>query len=187
MKNSKELSIKNIDAVILKLRNCQVILDSNVAKIYGVETRTINQAVQRNSDKFPSGYIFELSKQEKQEVITKCDNLLSDEIKFSPKPPKAFTEKGLYMLATVLRSKQATQATLQIIETFAKIKEFSKVAKSLATEKDQGEQQKLIKKSGSLIGDILNKEFVSETSSETTIELNLAMIKVKHTIKKSSK
>ena len=98
--------------------------------------------------------------------------------------PKAFTEKGLYMLATILKSKQATKATLQIIETFAKIREFSRVAKSLATEKDKTIQKNLIKKSGELIGDILNQEFASDANSETTIELNLAMIKIRHTIKK---
>ena len=88
------------------------------------------------------------------------------------------------MLATILKSKQATKATLQIIETFAKVREFSKVAKSLATEKNDTKKQNLIKESAHLIGDILNQEFADDTSSETTIELNLAMIKIKHKITK---
>jgi len=100
---------------------------------------------------------------------------------------KAFTEKGLYMLATILKSKQATQATLQIVETFAKVREFSKTAKALALETDTAKQQGLLQKSGALIGDILNKELAKDTSSETTIELNLAMLKIKHTIKKEPK
>ena len=91
------------------------------------------------------------------------------------------------MLATILKSKQATQATLQIVETFVKVRAFSKVAKSLANEKNKEKQQGLIKKSGALIGAILNSEFAQDTTSETTIELNLAMIKIKHTIKKESK
>ena len=91
------------------------------------------------------------------------------------------------MLATILKSKQATKATLQIVETYAKVREFGKVAKSLAIEKDKAKQQSLINKSGKLIGDILNNEFAKDTTSETTIELNLAMIKIKHTIKKGTK
>ena len=91
------------------------------------------------------------------------------------------------MLATILKSQKATETTLQIIETFAKVREFSQVAKQLATEKEKPKQQNLISKSGELIADILNQEFAGDTESETTIELNLAMIKVKHTIKKDKK
>ncbi|MBA4719469.1 MAG: ORF6N domain-containing protein [Nitrosopumilus sp.] len=103
------------------------------------------------------------------------------------KLPNAFTEKGLYMLATIIKSKQATKATLQIIETFAKVREFSNVVKSLATEESELKKQSLIKKSGQLIGDILNQEFADDTRSETTIELNLATIKIKHKIIKNKK
>ena len=103
------------------------------------------------------------------------------------KPPKAFTEKGLYMLATILKSKQAVQATLQIIETFSKVREFSRIAKKLASASDENQQKKLMDKSGKLIGSILNQELATDSSSETTIELNLAMIKFKHTYKKNKK
>ena len=91
------------------------------------------------------------------------------------------------MLATILKSKKATKATLQIVETFSRVREFSKVAKSLAKEDSPRKQQGLINKSGKLIAEILNNEFATDMSSETTIELNLAMIKVKHTIKKEAK
>ena len=192
-------NLNQIESLIIELRNQKVILDSDVAKIYKVETRAINQAVQRNLEKFPRRYIFTLTKKEWE--LLKSQNVISisqKEGKFlksqnatskggKVKLPKAFTEKGLYMLATILKSKQATKATLQIIETFAKIREFSRVAKSLATEKDKTIQKNLIRKSGELIGDILNQEFVSDASSETTIELNLAMIKIKHTINKKRK
>ncbi len=181
-KNLNKANILNdITSLIIELRGHQVILDSDVAAIYSVQTRDVNQAVKNNIDKFPQGYIFELNSREKQEVVENFHHL--EKLKFSPQLPKAFTEKGLYMLATILKSKQATQAALQIIETFAKVREFSKVAKSLAIEKDKSEQEKLIARSGELIGDILNQEFAGDTRSETTIELNLAMIKIKHTIK----
>ncbi|WOV91938.1 MAG: ORF6N domain-containing protein [Candidatus Zeuxoniibacter abyssi] len=169
-----------VESLIIELRNQKVVLDSDVAKIYGVATRDINKSVTNNPDKFPTGYVIELSQNEKLKVVENFHHL--KKLKFSPNIPKAFTEKGLYMLATILKSKRATQATLQIVETFAKVREFSKVAKSLATEKDKPKQKKFIKKSGELIGDILNQEFAGDSSSETTIELNLAMIKIKHKI-----
>ncbi len=177
--------MKDIAPFIIELRQQQVILDRDLACIYGVETRDINKAVKNNPDKFPEGYIIKLSPNEKQEVVENFHHLKS--LKFSPNSPKAFTEKGLYMLATILKSKEATKATLQIIETFAKVREFSKVAKTLATEKEDSKKKQLVEQSGELIADILNQEFASDASSETTIELNLAMIKIKHTIKKSGK
>ncbi len=172
----------NIVSFIIELRKRQVILDSDVAAIYGVETRDVNKAVKNNPAKFPKGYVFELNAKEKREVVESFHDL--EKLKFSSQRPKAFTEKGLYMLASILKSKQATKATLQIIETFARIKEFSKSAKSLATAKDPAKKKELIAQSGELISGILNDEFASDLHSETTIELNLAMIKIKHTIKK---
>ena len=91
------------------------------------------------------------------------------------------------MLATILKSKEATQATLQIVETFAKVREFGKLTHALSLEKNKNKQQGLLKKSGALIGEILNNEFTQDRSSETTIELNLAMLKIKHTIKNDPK
>lgn len=180
--NTQSQTMLNIESSIIELRNQQVILDSDVAIIYGVATRDVNKAVKNNPDKFPKGYIFELSKNEKQEVVENFHHLES--LKFSPTQPKAFTEKGLYMLATILKSGNATKATLQIIETFAKIREFSRVAKTLALEKDTEQKNTLMQQSGRLMADILNQEFANDTKSETTIELNLAMLKIKHTIKK---
>ena len=152
--------------------------------LYGVATRDINKAVKNNPEKFLKNYVIELNNRELRDLRWK----ISTANKAKRRTPfKAFTEKGLYMLATILKSEQATQATLQIVETFAKVREFSLVAKSLADEKDSNKQQGLIKKSGELISEILNNEFANDISSETTIELNLAMIKIKHTIKKDIK
>lgn len=186
----------SIENFIISLRNQKVILDRDVAKIYEVETRDINKAVKNNLAKFPRGYIFSISKKELESLrwkisTAKLENLQGKDstAKLSKTRvlPKAFTEKGLYMLATILKSKRATKATLQIIETFAKVREFSRVAKTLATVKNKNEKQDLIQQSGKLIGDILNQEFANDTSSETTIELNLAMIKIKHKITKIKK
>ncbi|MDR1860301.1 MAG: ORF6N domain-containing protein [Bacteroidales bacterium] len=105
------LKLSKVEDRIIRLRNQNVIIDSDVAALYGVETREVNQAVKNNPDKFPvgKGYIFELSKTEKEEVVKIFDN---PKYKFFPTPPKAFTEKGLYMLATILKSEVATATTL---------------------------------------------------------------------------
>lgn len=97
---------------IITLRDCQVILDYAVAELYGVETREVNQAVRNNPDKFPDGYVLEVDKQEFAYLRSK--DLIAN---ISPKSrtlPKAFTEKGLYMLATILKSKQAVNVTFAI-------------------------------------------------------------------------
>jgi len=134
-----------------------------------------------NLEKFPTGYLFKLTKEEKLEVVKNFDHL--EKIKFSPHLPKVFTEKGLYMLATILKSKRATQTTISIIETFSKIRELSRNVKELSLVKDETEQKTLMQKSGEIIADILDDGLETD-ESETTIELNLAVLKFKHTIKK---
>jgi len=128
------VTLMQVEDRILTIRDQNVLLDNDVASLYGVETREINQAIHRNPDKFPEGYILQLDKMEwqslkskvlisnrKKEEITNCD-LLSGK-KYSNVPPKAFTEKGLYMLATILKGGRAVQTTIAIVETFAKIRE----------------------------------------------------------------
>lgn len=88
-----------------------------------METKEVNQAVRNNAEKFPEGYVIALNMTEKTEVVKNFDHL--ENLKFSSSLPKAFTEKGLYMLATILKSERATQTTIAIIETFAKIRELS--------------------------------------------------------------
>ena len=102
--------LPQVEEKIITLRNQQVILDCDVAELYGVETKEINQAVRNNPEKFPDGYIFQLDNQEKTEVVKIFDHLVR--LRFSPQLPKAFTEKGLYMLATILKSPRAVQTTI---------------------------------------------------------------------------
>ncbi len=103
------IKIENIEAKIITLREEKVILDSDVADLYGVTTKRINEALKNNLDKFPDGYVWEVSDIEKTKLVENFDrfNLL----KHSAVYPKAFTEKALYMLATILKSKIATQTT----------------------------------------------------------------------------
>jgi len=170
-----QLDHESLERLLVTVRRKKVLLDHHVAELYGVPTRE----VKNNPEKFLKGYVIDLNDNELRRLRWKLSTANASKRRT---PPKAFTEKGLYMLATILKSKQATKATLQIVETFAKVREFGKVARSLAVEKDKTKQQSLIDKSGKLIGDILNNEFAKDTTSETTIELNLAMLKIKHTI-----
>ena len=117
---SSVAKFENLKDLIVELGGQSVLIDSDVAQIYGVETRDINKAVTNNPDKFPAGYFVELSKPEKSELVENFHRF--NKLKHSTVNPKAFPEKGLYMLATILKSPQAVQATLAIIETFAKIR-----------------------------------------------------------------
>lgn len=108
---------------IVTLRGQNVLLDSDVAALYGVETRIVNQAVKNNPNKFPQGYIFSLETEELENLRSK---FLITNNSMSRVLPKAFTEKGLYMLATILKSERAVQTTIAIVETFAKMRELTR-------------------------------------------------------------
>jgi hypothetical protein len=126
------IKFENLKDRLIKYNNDFVLIDSDVAELYGVETKDINKAVKNNPDKFPNGYILELTKEEKNKVVENFHHL--SKLKYSPHNPKIFTEKGLYMLATILKSDIATQATLQIIETTTKFEfnlGFAKVSRSV--------------------------------------------------------
>lgn len=155
----------------------------DVASIYGVETRIVNQAVKNNPKKFPNGYVFTIDDKEKEEVKN-FDHLAKS--KFSNVNPKAFTEKGLYMLATILKGDKASDTTIAIIEAFAKLRELSRTVTELSKTSNQEEQKSLMKKGGGLIADIIGDNLeTSETESE--FELNLALVKLRHKIKRKLK
>jgi hypothetical protein len=174
------LKIENLKRIVIEIRGQSVLLDSDVAELYGVETKRINEAVKNNPEKFPAGYIIDFTKDE-------WDGLKS---KFSTstkggkvKLPSAFPEKGLYMLATILRSKQAVEATFLIIETFSKIRELSRNVKELSVVGNKEQQKALMQRSGELIAEVLDDD-LQVSDAETTIELNFAVLKFKHTVKK---
>ena len=177
----KIVTIDEIESRIVEIRGVNVLLDSDVADVYGVATKEINQAAANNPEKFPQGYLFELSAEEKQEVVKNFDHLAK--LKYSPHLPKAFTEKGLYMVATILKSDVATQTTLAIIETFARIRQLSRNLKQLNETESEAQQKALMRKSGEIIAEVLGEELAT-TDTETTVELNVAFLKVKHTIKR---
>ena len=185
--------METIENKLIKYHDEFVIVDSDVAQLYGVETREINQAVSNNPDKFPDKYIIELTKEEKLEVIKNFDHL--SKLKYSPHLPKVFTEKGLYMLATIIKSDIATQTTLNIIETFAKVKELSRNINAIMKTQDEAKQQELANKSNKILEDIIEIEpdiladdedgEVIETT--TKFEFNLGFAKVSRSVKKVKK
>jgi hypothetical protein len=156
-------------------------LDSDVALLYSVAAREVNQAVKNNPNKFPKGYIFELTQKEWLSVKSKF--LISPLGGGKVKSPKAFTEKGLYMLATILKGEKAIQTTLFIIETFSRIKNLSRNIKELSEKQDNKNKKNLLQRSSEIISEILDDD-LSLSETETTIELNFALLKFKHTVKK---
>ena len=175
--------LQTIEDSIIEIRGVPAILDSTVAALYEVETMRINEAVKNNPDKFPKGYVLELSKEEKRKVIENFDN---PKVKFSPALPKAFTEQGLYMLATILKSPRATQTTLAIIETFTKLRRLGRSVKELAAGTSEADKKQLMQKTGEIITDIFADD-LEPLESETTFELNFALLKFKHTVKRDRK
>lgn len=181
------MNLENIKDKIVIVRGQQTILDSDVAMLYGVETKRVNEAVKNNPDKFPEGYIIYLSNDEADSLRSKVSTLKNPgrggHSKYSP---KAFTEKALYMIATILKSPKATETTISIIETFAKVRELSRNISELHQQEDNNARQSMLQKSGEIIADIISSDFET-TDTETTVELNLAILSVKHTIKRKPK
>lgn len=176
------LSFEQVEKKIITLRNTPVILDADVAELYGVETKRVNEAVSNNPDKFPTGYIIRLEKTEWDGLKSKFSTSIKGG---KTKLPFAFTERGLYMLATILKSEQATQTTLAIIDAFYKLRLLTRQLTALP-EADEPTRKSILQKSGKLIADLLTDELPTVTT-ETTVELNLAVLKIKHSVTKNSR
>lgn len=181
------MKLQTIENKIITIQGKQVILDSDVGELYNVETKRINEAVKNNPDKFPEGYIITLTDDEMHSLRSKTSTLENTgRGKHTKYNAKCFSEKGLYMLATILKSPKSTETTIAIIETFAKVRELSRTISQLSEQSDKERQKSLMKKSGELISDILIDDFQT-VGTETTIEFNFSVLKVKHTVKKKPK
>ncbi len=175
-----DVTSEDVEERVLVLRNQRVLIDSDVAELYGIETKRVNEAVRNNPEKFPYGYIFVLDKYEKQEVVENFDHL--NKLKFSKVQPTAFTERGLYMLATILKSERAISTTLAIVDTFVQVREMARTMEALQTVDDGGLQQKgLLQRTGDLLAGVIGQNLSTRTT-ETEIELNFAVVKIKHKI-----
>ncbi len=111
----------DVGPLILTVRGQRVILDADLAALYGVTTKAFNQAVKRNQERFPQSFAFQLTAGEKQEVVTNCDHL--QRLKFSPVLPWAFTEHGALQASNVLNSPKAVAMSIYIISAFIRLRE----------------------------------------------------------------
>jgi hypothetical protein len=127
---SKAITAREPSHLILTLRGQRIIIDADLAALYGVSTRVLNQALKRNAQRFPETFAFQLSAQEKAEVITICDHL--QKLKFSPSLPWAFTEHGALMAATMLNSPTAIRMSVEIINAFVRLRQMALSVEELA-------------------------------------------------------
>ena len=112
----------SIQKKIQFIRNTQVMIDRDLAELFDVETKRLNEQVKRNIERFPKDFCFQLTSKEKAEVVAKCDHLQN--LKFSPNLPYVFTEQGVAMLSAVLRSETAVKMSIQIMKAFVQMRQF---------------------------------------------------------------
>ncbi|MHB1619363.1 MAG: ORF6N domain-containing protein [Sulfuricella sp.] len=121
------------------MRGQKVMLDADLAELYDVPTKRLNEQVKRNIERFPSDFMFQLSTDEKIEVVANCDHLAK--LKFSPSLPYAFTEHGALMLGNVLKSSRAVEVSLLIVRTFVQVREMLSTHKELAVKLEELERK----------------------------------------------
>jgi hypothetical protein len=177
------ITYDQVQSKIIEIRKQKVILDSDVAELYGVETREINQAIKRNPDKFPVGYLIELTSGEweplKSQIVT---SIKGGKVKL----PTAFTERGLYMLATILKSPQAVATTIAIIDTFARVKELTQAVYQFAKAKTDTQRVKIFENSTEIIADLLDNE-LTVSQQEVGFKIKLPFFEITRKITKVKK
>ena len=178
------VGMKEIVDKIVTLRGKDVIADADVAFLYQVETKRVNEAVRNNPDKFPSNYMFELDKEELQDLRSKISS--TNVSAMNRKPTKVFTERGLYMLATILHSRRATDVTFAIIETFTKVRELKRELIELHQEADKEKQKTKMQHFGEVLTDIVMPDLQTQ-ETESSLEINFLIGKIKHTVKRVRK
>jgi len=124
------IPIERVEQAIYLIRGHKVMLDRDLADLYGVETKALNQAVKRNADRFPDDFVFRLSAEEKNELVTICDRF--NPLKHSTSSPLVFTEQGVAMLSGVLRSPRATEVNIAIMRAFVKMRQMLESSEELS-------------------------------------------------------
>ena len=188
MKNQQSnivaIDINAVKSRMLQVRGQQVLLDRDVAALYGVETRIINQAVKNNPEKFPAGYVAELSS---DELATLRSKFLTANVSSKSRAlPKVFTERGLYMLATILKGERAVRATLAIVETYAQVRALKRELLALHTESDAQKRKSMMQHFGEVLTDIVMPDLTT-AESESSMEINFLIGKLKHTVRRTRK
>ncbi|MBW1852852.1 MAG: ORF6N domain-containing protein [Deltaproteobacteria bacterium] len=122
--------VERVERTILMIRGQKVMIDADLAKLYGVATKRLNEQIRRNRDRFPNDFMFQLTAREKSEVVANCDHL--SQLKFSTVLPYAFTEYGAIMAASVLNTRRAIEASIFVVRAFVKLREMLATHKELA-------------------------------------------------------
>ncbi len=182
--SSLPVSIREIEGKITTIRGMEVIADADVAALYGVETRRVNEAVHNNPEKFPPRYAFELTTSELQGLRSKISTT-NVSVK-SRNSTRVFTERGLYMLATILSGERARDVTFAIIETFYKVRSLKRELLELHNETDKDAQAKKLKHFGEVLTDIVMPE-LETAETESSLEINFFIGKLKHSVKRIRK
>jgi len=130
---------ERIERRILLIRGQKVMIDADLAELYGVTTKRLNEQVKRNRERFPGDFMFRLTSREKVEVVANCDHLSN--LKFSPVLPSAFTEHGALMLASVLNSRRAVEVSVFVVRAFVKLREVLASHRDLARRLDEMENK----------------------------------------------
>jgi len=131
--------IERIERAILLIRNEKVMLDADLAELYGVSTKRLNEQVRRNRDRFPSDFLLELTVEEKAEVVANCDHLAR--LKFSSSRPFAFTEHGVMMAANVLSSPRAVTVSVMVVRAFVRLRQVLATHVELARKLEELEKR----------------------------------------------
>ncbi|MBY0436305.1 MAG: ORF6N domain-containing protein [Cyclobacteriaceae bacterium] len=158
------MQLQAIQNRIYDVRGLKVMLDFDLAELYEVENRALKQAVKRNIDRFPNDFLFQLTKKEWQELITNCDKL-PEGVKFSPATPFAFTEQGVSMLSSILKSKKAIQVNIAVMRAFVFIRQYALSHKELSDKLKELETRynKQFKDVGEALNYLLQKDKEVET------------------------
>lgn len=178
------INIQKVEDKIAVIRNLEVIADADVAALYGVETKRVNEAVRNNPEKFPDRYMFELTSSELQDLRSKISS--TNVSAMNRNPTKVFTDRGLYMLATILKGEKARDVTFAIIETFAKVRELKRELLELHSETDKEVQKTKIQHFGEVLSDVVMPD-LQTSETESSLEINFFIGKIKHTVKRVRK
>ena len=137
--NKRPVSVARIQNVIIHLRDQKVMIDRDLAELYGIETKRLNEQVKRNLSRFPPDFMFQLNEKEKDWVVANCDHL--ETLKFSSTMPYAFTEHGAVMLASILNSDVAVQTSILIVRVFVQLRKHLASHEALAKKIDELEMK----------------------------------------------
>jgi prophage antirepressor-like protein len=192
-KNLEVTKFTTFENKLIELKDRLVLLDKDVAELYEIEPKRLREQLKRNLEKFPQDYAYQLTDNELEFMVSQ--NATPSKKQFGGTNPWVFTEKGLYMVSTILKSKNALNATFTIIETFAKVKELSRNINDIMKTTDEQIQKELAQNSNRILEEIIDIEpdiladdedgEVIETT--TKFEFNLGFAKVSRSVKKVKK